>query len=530
MARYSFSDTTLTALGDVVRSKSVPTALEWRTSAPGTVRMGSPNAGAEWGTSTGDCNQDEVAFYRDGGYSGYGIYYFKCEDADRIELKLGTFYVKDDYCVIIVCPGELQLNQVDFNTAVVDFNTWNALNTFSDTSATLTGGSYTVVIGYNNKGQYLSEYWMMDITAYDADNNLLPIEYYCDGKKLLTLAEMTTIVETLPKLPAPIVLTGNQNYGCARSMPAAFITTFPDLVTTKDLTDVGNMFYASTLQTIPFDINISRSVSSINMNSLFSSSNIRELPNIPFAKPSNVTYLFNQCNYLKEIPEGWSAGWDWSYYHSYNYASGNAMFHYCQGLRRVASDFLKECWSIYTSSYSGVYYQTFYYCYSLDEVVGLGVSTATYTSNMFNNTVSNCYRLKRFTFDTDENGKAKTANWKNQTIDLTYIVGDANYVYQSYSQEIYPKRVTDDATYQALKDDPDWWTTDAAYCRYNHDSAVETINSLPDTKTYIALNGGTNTIKFRGTCGFKTEGGAVSNLTKEEIAVATAKGWTVSIT
>ena len=530
MARYSFSDTTLTALGDAVRSKSISTVLEWRTSAPGTVRMGSPNAGAEWGTSTGDYNPDDVAFYRDGGSSGYGIYYFKCEDADRIELKLGTFYVQGDYCVIRVYEGELVSGQIDSSTPVVALNTWNALNTFSDTSATLTGGSYTVVVGYNTKGQYLSEYWMMDITAYDADNNLLSIEYYCDGKKLLTLAEMTTIVETLPKLPAPVVLTGNQNYGCARSLPAAFIKTFPDLVTTQDLTDVGNMFYGSTLSTVPFDINISTSSYYVNMSNMFASSRIRELPNIPFARPNNMVNLCNYNTHLKEIPEGWSAGWDWSYFHSYNYASGNAMFYYCNGLRRVAPDFLKECWSPYTSSYGHPYYQTFYYCYSLDEVVGLGVSNATLTSNMFSNIVSSCYRLKRFTFDTDENGKAKAANWKGQTIDLTYIVGDANYVYQSYSPEIYPKRVTDDATYQALKDDPDWWTTDAAYCRYNHDSAVETINSLPDTKTYIALNGGTNTIKFRGACGSKTDGGAVSNLTKEEIAVATAKGWTVSIT
>ena len=345
-----------------------------------------------------------------------------------------------------------------------------------------------------------------------------------------TPAEMVEFIEELPATPAPIVLTGNQNYGCARSLPAAFITTFPDLVTTKDLTDVGNMFYGSTLSTVPFDINISTSSYYVNMSNMFASSSIRELPNIPFAKPNNMVNLCNYNTRLKEIPEGWSAGWDWSYFHSYNYASGNAMFYYCNGLRRVAPDFLKECWSPYTSSYGHPYYQTFYYCYSLDEVVGLGVSNATLTSNMFSNIVSSCYRLKRFTFDTDENGKAKAANWKGQTIDLTYIVGDANYVYQSYSPEIYPKRVTDDATYQALKDDPDWWTTDAAYCRYNHDSAVETINSLPDTKTYIALNGGTNTIKFRGACGSKTDGGAVSNLTKEEIAVATAKGWTVSIT
>lgn len=90
------------------------------------------------------------------------------------------------------------------------------------------------------------------------------------------------------------------------------------------------------------------------------------------------------------------------------------------------------------------------------------------------------------------------------------------------------KRVTDDATYQALKDDPDWWTSNIAYSRYNHDSAVATINSLPDTSAYLAANGGTNTIKFKGESGSATDGGAISSLTPEEIAVATSRGWTVS--
>jgi hypothetical protein len=91
------------------------------------------------------------------------------------------------------------------------------------------------------------------------------------------------------------------------------------------------------------------------------------------------------------------------------------------------------------------------------------------------------------------------------------------------------KFVYDDLTYQALKDDPDWFTYKIAYSRYNHDSAVNTINSLPDTSAYLATAGGTNTIKFRGEAGSATDGGAISTLTEEEIAVATAKGWTVTL-
>ena len=91
------------------------------------------------------------------------------------------------------------------------------------------------------------------------------------------------------------------------------------------------------------------------------------------------------------------------------------------------------------------------------------------------------------------------------------------------------KEVTDATTYAALKNDPDWFTCDVAYSRYNHDSAVATINSLPDTSAYLAANGGNNTIMFTGAAGSATDGGAINTLTQEEIAVATAKGWTVTL-
>ena len=86
------------------------------------------------------------------------------------------------------------------------------------------------------------------------------------------------------------------------------------------------------------------------------------------------------------------------------------------------------------------------------------------------------------------------------------------------------KKVIDAASYQALKNDPDWWTMDIAYSRYNHDSAVNTINSLPDCSS-----GSNNIIKFNGGAGSATDGGAINTLTTEEIAVAAAKGWTVTL-
>ena len=89
------------------------------------------------------------------------------------------------------------------------------------------------------------------------------------------------------------------------------------------------------------------------------------------------------------------------------------------------------------------------------------------------------------------------------------------------------------ARYNELKNDPDWFAISnkqinyngtkvylaVLFSRYNHTSAVETINSLPDTSAT-----GTNTIKFKNYAGACTDGGGINDLTAEEIAVAAAKG------
>jgi hypothetical protein len=168
-----------------------------------------------------------------------------------------------------------------------------------------------------------------------------------------------------------------------------------------------------------------------------------------------------------------------------------------------------------------------------DEIVGLpiGERTRNWTSNGFNSTFLNCRRLKEMTFALQEDGTPYIVPWKTQTIDLTSAgSGGTKTDFTGYNSGITAdKQVTDDATYQALKNDPDWFTLDINYSRYNHNSAVNTINSLPDTSAYLATAGGTNTIKFLGAAGSKTDGGAINTLTAEEIAVAAAKGWTVSL-
>ena len=166
----------------------------------------------------------------------------------------------------------------------------------------------------------------------------------------------------------------------------------------------------------------------------------------------------------------------------------------------------------------------------LDELVNLPLPyTAVMTSNMFLSTFYSNSRLKALTFATNEDGTPLIKQWKSQTLDLLNNIGYAPYADTLLGcGAVIDKQVLDNATYQALKNDPDCWTAKLEYSRYNHDSAVETINSLPDTSAYLTTAGGTNTIKFKGAAGSATDGGAINTLTEEEIAVATAKGWTVS--
>lgn len=199
--------------------------------------------------------------------------------------------------------------------------------------------------------------------------------------------------------------------------------------------------------------------------------------------------------------------------------------------------YIKKAFAEYTKYFS--YSSMFFNCYSLDEIKGILIfenNDAT-TSNRMGSIFNECYHVKDIEFEKNEDGTAKTAKWKSQTIDLSsrvgYSYGDLAQLisgYDSCSITAADKAPTTNINEfnSFIESNPNWWTDKLAYSRYNHDSAVNTINSLPDTSAYLASAGGTNTIKFKGESGSATNGGAINTLTEEEIAVATAKGWTVT--
>lgn len=263
--------------------------------------------------------------------------------------------------------------------------------------------------------------------------------------------------------------------------------------------------------------------------------------------------IFYGCHHLREIPDNYiglmfhnSEYSSWIDNSLYSNIYPSYMFYQCHALRKIpntlgtlfhqkAIDFFKN-----VPQYWG-----FNECYSLGELVDFPVVdsrdiNSPYTRNSFECSFVECQRLKKLTFKLDEQSHTEgnetitvyspaTAYWKNQTIDLagSQIGYGANGRFYNPTLFSDDNKVIDDATYQALKDTEDWWTEDIAYSRYNHNSAVETINTLPQIPS--DYTDAVNTIKFKGASGSATDGGAINTLTQEEIAVATAKGWTVAL-
>lgn len=177
------------------------------------------------------------------------------------------------------------------------------------------------------------------------------------------------------------------------------------------------------------------------------------------------------------------------------------------------------------SNYSSVYYNTFNCCYQLKELtLPIFPAPAKLKSNCFMGTFHQVHNMRKFVFAPPPTGN-EAVLWTKQTINLT----DSECGYNSTVPSSGSKAIYDDETYNLYKNDPDAWANKLEYSFYNHDSALETIRSLPYAQMVdIPQSDLQNVIKFYGKSGEKTDGGAINTLTAEEIAIATNKGWTVS--
>lgn len=311
--------------------------------------------------------------------------------------------------------------------------------------------------------------------------------------------------------------------------------TEPPMMDTSNVTNMNGMFKnCSSLKSVPqYDTsNVS------DMQYMFNAcQSLESIPDLQASKLNNVSYMFSNCYELEYLPNliGYNA-------ENASVGQGSFVANNCYSLRTLPDWFVKLNKNNVDGS-SCIINGKLSQNYSLDGIRNIAVYSKTLTSSVFNALTSvKVPRLGYYTFETNADGTAIEANWKSQTLDFAYkSYGDNTYVgnFKSASEQNYntflqytkispDKRVKDAATYEALKNDPDWFTCDVAYSRYNKTSAVETINSLPDTSAYLATAGGTNTIKFKGNAGSATDGGAINTMTEAEIAVAAAKGWTVS--
>lgn len=318
-----------------------------------------------------------------------------------------------------------------------------------------------------------------------------------------------------------------------------FIEWYKDKITTKNLLGVQQMFYLSNLKSVPFEINCTTD-RAMTCEGMFDGSSFETLPVVNYCRPNSLENMFNSCYYLKEVPDKFFDGFNWD---TINSSTTSNIFAYlygdCRSLRQASlvpfananpnTNYNRAYW--YSSLFSGTYV--------LDELIDLPIPyVSTWTKNSFGNDwLKNCYRLANLTFETPNN-QPVVVKWKNQVIDLSsgqhigrlHYASDRSYITKYNTGITADKEVSDATSYEKLKNDPDWFSSNIYYSRYNHDSAVRTINSLPDASAYLAEVGGTNTIKFYGVSGRDTDGGAINTLTEEEIAVAITKGWTVSLT
>ena len=384
------------------------------------------------------------------------------------------------------------------------------------------------------------------------------------GTELLTLDAMPNEIASIETGGGvePIVLTGDQEYGCSGGIAANYINLYGNTISTKDLANTNYMFYNYQNERIPFELNYRLTISSITGSMFKNAKKLTQLPIMNNLKVYELSNFCYGCYRLREIPEDFFDSWDFTTLTlttSGYVGNCSFMFSYCYSLRSLPLKIFKYMNpKIATYSYQ-YFYNGFYFCHVLDELADLPLPyTAAQTSNIFISTFNKCYRLKKVTFALQEDGSPMAVSWKSQTIDLSDIghepatsqaaKADSETWNETIIQQVcndsvilrYNSGITADkiiynaATYALLKDDPDAFcmnsktTNKGYYSRYNKTSAIETINSLPDTSAYLATAGGTNTIKFLGNSGASTDGGAINTMTEEEIAVAAAKGWTIT--
>ena len=333
----------------------------------------------------------------------------------------------------------------------------------------------------------------------------------------------TTLNDTIK----PFYITSDSTIGCFYMFQESNIELPDDFFKEVNgkINSVNYMFYKSTMKKIP---SIQQKPdTAIDWSKVFNDCHeVEEIGDIHNFYPSKMGYMFLNCYRLKHCPN------------FINPKPGTlsstgdnaAAFCGCYSLRSIPTNFLKSLTSTQTSALYHPYGQMFASCASLDEIVGLNPTGGTLTSSAFGNTFKGCYRLKRLTFNTNDDGTPIVVKWKKQTINLDSYAGWAGEANSDKRILDYNSGITAADEDNGRDTNPNYWTKQFGNSRFGHAAAVELINTLPDASAYLATQSGTgnnNTVKFYSNAGSNV-GDSVNSLTEEEIAVAAAKGWTIA--
>lgn len=503
MAMYSIEDKTLTALGDAVRNKlNVEPYVK-----PDTFKLNY-------------------------GLTQSGIYQtssFSLTGASKIKAIINNVVWDNEHDrhpnPVCVAPGIFDKKSFISSSSIVitlDKNTQFPITIIVDGS--------DISIGITQGNGFETANVSVELFALDADGN----DYFLTPSEIINKINNFDIIP-----PEAFEITGDCEAMFKNGKFNWLVKKYGNKINANNITATSSMFYNNdTLEEIPFVINCN-TTNSFSVSSMFGYCSKLKTPPTVIVKPGSMLSIFNSCYNLR-IPDNYFDTWIWTTDYSSASASTNNMsgiFQWCYSLRHYPEAVYQHINP--KASYGNTIYSNMIYgCYSMDELINIPVYTeATYTSNMFRDSFTECDRLMNMTFATQEDGTPYAVKWKSQTIDLSkagYYAGfnlpDAGRCAKYNSGITKDKQVSNDETYHLLKNDPDWYCGSLTrFSRYNHDSAVRTINSLPDASAYLATTSGTNTIKFKGEAGSSTDGGAINTLTAEEIAVAAAKGWTVSL-
>lgn len=525
MARYSIDGQILTEMAEAIRSKTTMTEIKTAFITKKVYKTPNATAPGVYLTIT-----ENDPFYND----DYEYHVFTIPGATKIQV---------DYDVLNnMLLGFSLFIEVGNTTEVTDYaGNLSSYGVHNVGSRTYEGTDTITIIMRNrefSRWQNSNSGFYLEIMGFAADDSPIvldddpnPGELQYEGLHDMTPAEMVEEIKNI--LPGPsdddLIIRGDCDYRFKNDRMTWYFNKYGEMITTESIAALDQAFSNSPkLTSIPFAINGDGSNLN-NMPAMFQNCTaLVTAPEMYNMRPNATSSMFYNCNKLEGFPEGFAEDWDWTYMETYTSEYGcsqSGMFNSCFVLRHIPTALITHC-NPCVGTYYNLFQDSFNYCYCLEELNGLCVPhKANWSYNVFTN-LQYANRLKDFTFRVQDDGTPYICNgWKSQVIDLTragYGSGCATY---DTRFTINTKIVESARWEQAISGQlDDYWTDDVTWSVYDRRAAVRTINSLPD----VSGSGSTNTIKFANSGANSCGTYAVANLSQEEIAVAVAKGWTVT--